>query len=58
VRFRFHLKKGKLYAFWVSAERSGASGGYMAGGGPGYPGSIDTAGTAAAAAWKEVKERS
>jgi hypothetical protein len=47
VRFRFHLKNGKLYAFWVSPGRSGASGGYLAAGGPGYAGTRDTAGIAA-----------
>jgi hypothetical protein len=35
VRFRFHLKKGSLYSFWVSRQPSGASGGYVAAGGPG-----------------------
>jgi len=30
VRFRFHLKNGALYAFWVSPESSGASHGYVA----------------------------
>ena len=24
VRFRFHLKNGQLYSFWVSPETSGA----------------------------------
>jgi hypothetical protein len=42
VRFRFHLKDGRLYAFWVSGERSGASGGYVAAGGPGFAGPADT----------------
>jgi len=41
VRFRFTLKDGELYAFWVSASVSGASGGYMAAGGPGIPGPTD-----------------
>jgi hypothetical protein len=41
VRFRFHLKNGKLYAFWVSPENSGASYGYVAGGGPGFSGNRD-----------------
>jgi len=50
VRFRFHLKNGRLYAFWVSPDRSGSSGGYLAAGGPGYPGRIDTVGRAAAGA--------
>lgn len=42
VRFRFHLKRGALYAFWVSPERSGASNGYVASGGPGFDGPRDT----------------
>ena len=45
VRIRFHLKRGKLYAFWTSDE-GGASGGYLAGGGPGY-GSLRDGGGAA-----------
>lgn len=47
VRFRFHLTRGKLYAFWVSPQESGASHGYVAAGGPGYTGYTDTVGTAA-----------
>lgn len=47
VRLRFHLRHGRLYAFWVSAERSGASHGFVAAGGPGYTGPIDTVGAAA-----------
>ena len=45
VRFRFHLKSGSLYAFWVSPDSSGASHGYVAAGGPGLPGPIDTIGS-------------
>ena len=45
VRFRFHLNTGKLYAFWVSPDRSGASHGYVAAGGPGFTGPIDTVGS-------------
>jgi hypothetical protein len=41
VRLRFHLTRGSLYAFWVSADASGASGGYVAGGGPDFPGPLD-----------------
>lgn len=41
VRFRFHIKNGELYAFWVSQNQSGASGGYVAAGGPGFSGPID-----------------
>ena len=44
VRFRFHLSGGSLYAFWVSPERSGASHGYVAAGGPGFTGMMDTVG--------------
>ena len=47
VRLRFHLARGRLYAFWVSAEQSGASRGYVAAGGPGFTGPTDTVGTAA-----------
>jgi hypothetical protein len=38
VRFRFHLSKGDLYAFWVSLATTGESGGYVAAGGPGFAG--------------------
>lgn len=41
VKFRFVLEKGELYAFWVSPDASGKSGGYLAGGGPGYEGLKD-----------------
>ena len=44
VRFRFHLRHGKLYSFWVSPDESGASRGYVAAGGPGFPGAVDTVG--------------
>jgi hypothetical protein len=44
VRFRFHLRQGNLYAFWVSPDASGASRGYVAAGGPGYTGATDTTG--------------
>jgi hypothetical protein len=47
VKFRFHLKNARLYAFWVSPERTGASHGYVAAGGPGYTGPTDTVGSAA-----------
>ena len=41
VRFRFHLTRGRFYAFWVSAYESGESGGYIAAGGPGFRGAAD-----------------
>ncbi|MDA3923533.1 MAG: glycosyl hydrolase family 32 [Kiritimatiellae bacterium] len=44
VRFRFSLRRGSLYAFWVSRDSTGRSDGYVAGGGPGYTGSTDTTG--------------
>lgn len=44
VRFRFHLKNGSLYSFWVSPDKSGASHGYVAAGGPGLTGPTDTVG--------------
>jgi len=47
IRFRFHLREGSLYSFWVSADESGASNGYVAAGGPGIPGNRDTAGSKA-----------
>ena len=44
VRLRFHLENGSLYAFWVSPDKSGASHGYVAAGGPGFTGPTDTVG--------------
>jgi len=42
VRFRFHMENGQLFAFWVSPEKTGASQGYVAAGGPGFPTNRDT----------------
>ena len=36
VRFRFTVTRGRLYSFWVSGSPTGASGGYVAAGGPGF----------------------
>ena len=47
VKFRFQLKNGDLYSFWVSPEASGASHGCVAAGGPGFTGPTDTVGSAA-----------
>jgi hypothetical protein len=44
VKFRFYLESGKLYSFWVSPDKSGASHGYVAAGGPGFTGPTDTVG--------------
>ncbi len=57
VRFRFHLRRGRLYSFWVSRRESGASAGYVAAGGPGYDGPADTVGHAALEAAAAVTER-
>jgi hypothetical protein len=46
VKLRFTLTNGRLYAFWVSPEATGASHGYVAAGGPGFKGALDTVGTA------------
>jgi len=43
VRLRFHLTRGRLYAFWVSGSAKGSSRGYVAAGGPGLRGPIDAA---------------
>lgn len=47
VRFRFSLTGGRLYSFWVSPDRTGASHGYAAAGGPGFTGPTDTVGRGA-----------
>lgn len=44
VRFRFYLRNGDLYAFWVSPDASGASRGYVGAGGPGFTGPMDFVG--------------
>jgi hypothetical protein len=44
VKFRFSLKQGELYSFWVSPDSNGASHGYIAAGGPDFPGTMDTVG--------------
>ena len=44
VRFRFYLRLGELYSFWVSPDESGASHGYVGAGGPGFTGPTDTIG--------------
>jgi hypothetical protein len=42
VKFRFHMRRGRLYAFWVSPSKTGTSHGYVAAGGPGFTGPADT----------------
>ena len=41
VQFRFHVKSGSLYAFWVSDDEKGRSRGYVGAGGPGFTGVRD-----------------
>jgi hypothetical protein len=50
VKLRFYLRGGSLYSFWVSPEPTGASHGYVAAGGPGFTGPVDTVGGKATAA--------
>jgi hypothetical protein len=45
VRFRFYLRAGGIYSFWVSPDSSGASYGYVGAGGPGFTGARDTVGS-------------
>lgn len=47
VRIRFQLRNAQLYSFWVSKSESGASGGYVAAGGPGFEHNYDDAGISA-----------
>jgi hypothetical protein len=44
VKFRFNLKGGRLFAFRVSPEESGASHANVAAGGPGFTGLVDPVG--------------
>ena len=44
VRLKFKLSNGKLYSFWVSDKSNGCSNGYIAGGGPGFNGPVDSVG--------------
>jgi len=41
VRCRFSLRNGQLYSFWVSPDKSGASHGFVAAGGPGFTSALD-----------------
>lgn len=41
VRLTFLMDRGELFSFWVSSSPTGASGGYIAAGGPGLRGSRD-----------------
>ena len=46
VRFRFHLSgAAQLYSFWVSRTLCGESRGYVAAGGAGFEGNMDTRGS-------------
>ena len=45
VKFRFFLRNGRLYSFWVTPDISGASYGYGGAGGPGFTGPMDTVGS-------------
>lgn len=55
VKFKFYLKYGQLYSFWISPDQSGASYGYVAAGGPGFTSNIDTTGSKAYEAAYKIK---
>ena len=44
VRLKFQLTNGRFYSFWVSQDDTGRSEGFLAGGGPGSSGAVDTGG--------------
>ena len=41
VRFRFYLRGGRLFSFWVAPGEGGASRGYVGAGGPAFSGARD-----------------
>jgi hypothetical protein len=41
VRFRFYVRDGRLFSFWVSPSGRGESRGYVGAGGPGFAGAMD-----------------
>jgi hypothetical protein len=41
-RVRFHLHNGQLYSFWITPDPEGFSRGYVAAGGPGFNGPVDS----------------
>jgi len=41
VKLRFHQTKGSLFAFWVTPDENGTSGGYVGSGGPQFNGVRD-----------------
>ncbi len=57
VRFRFHLTRGSLYAFWVTPDINGASNGYLGAGGPGWQGLKDEVSANSTAERKQNIER-
>lgn len=42
VRVRFTLRRGELYSFWITPHAGGESRGYVAAGGPGLGGPVDS----------------
>jgi hypothetical protein len=42
VRIRFYLRNGRLFSFWVTPSLEGHSRGYVAAGGPGLHGPVDS----------------
>ena len=39
--FRFIMKNGSLFSFWMSPDKTGISKGFLAAGGPGYKNQLD-----------------
>ena len=42
VKIKFQLRSGRLYSFWISSSRKGASNGYLGAGSPGVSGFVDS----------------
>ncbi len=41
-RLRFHLRNGRLFSFWITPDAEGFGHGYVAAGGPGFRGPVDS----------------
>lgn len=44
IRIKFYVRNSKLYSFWITPDKQGASYGYVAAGGPGFSKATDTVG--------------
>lgn len=41
VRLQFRMNRGDIFAFWITDDPQGKSGGYVGGGGPGFKAGVD-----------------